>query len=131
MNFSKITHSIKVSVRPVYLEEQSSPDEHYYVWAYYVRIENLSDDPVQLINRYWRITDAKGRTQEIKGPGVVGEQPVLNPGSIYEYASGTPLNTPSGFMVGDYEMENEKGESFQVAIPAFSLDAPFERICLH
>jgi ApaG protein len=131
MNFSEITRSIKVSVRPVYLEDQSAPDEHYYVWAYYVRIENLSEIPVQLINRSWRITDAKGRTQEIKGAGVVGEQPILNPGSIYEYASGTPLNTPSGFMVGNYEMENERGEIFQVAIPAFSLDAPFEKMRMH
>lgn len=131
MNFSEVTHSIKVSVRPVYLEDQSSPDEHYFVWAYYVRIENLGKHSVQLINRNWKITDASGRIQEIKGPGVVGEQPVLNPGSIYEYASGTPLNTSSGFMVGTYEMENDLGEVLNVAIPAFSLDAPFEKVCLH
>ena len=131
MNFTEITKSIKVSVRPVYLEDQSAPDEHYYVWAYYVRIENLSENSVQLKNRAWRITDAKGRTQEVNGAGVVGEQPILNPGSIYEYASGTPLNTSSGFMTGIYEMQNEEGEMFQVKIPAFSLDTPFERINLH
>lgn len=119
-----ITRDIRVMVQPTYLDEQSSPDENYYVWAYRVRIENHGGDQVQLLNRYWRITDSLGRVQEVRGPGVVGEQPVLEPGDSYEYTSGTPLSTPSGIMVGRYEMENRDGESFEIDIPAFSLDSP-------
>ena len=115
--YEQETRQIKVTVKPFYLEDQSSPDENHFVWAYHVRIENDSGETVQLRNRYWRITDAMGRVQEVRGPGVVGEQPVLNPGDDFEYTSGTPLQTPSGIMVGTYQMEAASGEVFDVEIP--------------
>jgi ApaG protein len=124
--YSQSTRSIRVTVEPIYLDDQSSPEEQRYVWAYHVRIENHGPETVQLRTRYWRITDALGRIQEVRGAGVVGEQPVLKPGEAFEYTSGTPLPTPSGFMVGTYQMENEAGERFDVAVPAFSLDCPHQ-----
>ena len=129
--YSLTTHDIRVSVQPVYLEEQSSPADHQFVWAYQVRIENLGERSVRLRNRYWSITDARGRTQEVGGPGVVGEQPLIRPGDSFEYTSGCPLSTPSGMMVGSYEMEAESGERLDVAIPAFSLDSPHQRVSLN
>jgi ApaG protein len=131
MSYSKTTRSIVVTVEPTYLEDQSSPAEDRYVWAYHVRIENQGGETVQLRRRHWRITDGMGRTQEVRGPGVVGEQPVLGPGQAFEYTSGTPLNTPSGIMVGSYEMETGQGESFEIAIPAFSLDSPHQSVRLN
>lgn len=125
--YEKTTRAITVTVQPFYLDEQSSPDEEHYVWAYKVSIENGGDDTVQLLNRHWRITDKFGRLHEVKGPGVIGEQPVLKPGEAFEYTSGTPLPTPSGIMVGSYEMETTAGERFNVEIPAFSLDSPYDR----
>lgn len=122
--YSKTTSDINVSVRPIYLEGQSDPEDHHYVWAYHVRIENLSRETVQLLTRRWRITDALGQVQEVAGDGVVGEQPVLRPGQVYEYTSGTPLPTPSGIMVGQYGMCAEDGRRFAIDIPAFSLDLP-------
>lgn len=129
--YSATTRAIKVTVKPVYLEDQSSPAERHFVWAYHVRIENHGADTVQLRNRYWRITDSLGRVQEVRGAGVVGEQPVLKPGEAFEYTSGTPLTTPSGIMVGTYQMESEKGELFDVKIPAFSLDSPHQAVRLN
>src|SRR5690606_27859627 len=120
--YSEPTLSITVAVKPVYLDDQSSPENGHYVWAYHVRIENKGQETVQLRTRYWRITDSRGRVQEVRGPGVVGEQPVLGPGDSFEYTSGTPLATPSGFMVGTYQMVTKAGERFDVQIPAFSLD---------
>lgn len=124
--YEAITDGIKVTVRPLFLEEQSEPAENHYVWAYHVTIENMGDRRVRLRTRHWRITDAKGMVQEVRGPGVVGEQPVLEPGESYEYTSGTPLTTPSGVMMGSYQMEGPEGAMFDVAIPAFSLDSPHE-----
>ena len=129
--YAATTRAIKVTVKPFYLEDQSSPSDDHYVWAYHVRIENHGSETVQLRRRHWRITDALGRMQEVRGAGVVGEQPVLQPGEAYEYTSGTPLPTPSGIMVGSYEMETKAGESFDVAIPAFSLDSPHQAIRLN
>jgi ApaG protein len=129
--YSETTRSIKVTVKPFYLEDQSSPTDNHYVWAYHVRIENHGGETVQLRRRHWRITDGLGRVQEVRGPGVVGEQPVLAPGESYEYTSGTPLSTPSGIMVGSYEMETPDGNNFAVAIPAFSLDSPHQAIRLN
>lgn len=126
--YETTTNDIRVSVQPFYLEEQSVPVENRFVWAYSVRIENLGDAAVQLRNRHWKITDANGIMQEVRGPGVVGEQPVLNPGQVFEYTSGAPLSTPSGIMVGHYEMANAEGAMFDVAIPAFSLDSPHQPI---
>ncbi len=123
--YDETTRSIRVTVEPIYLDDQSSPSDNHYVWAYQVRIENQGNDTVQLIHRYWRIIDAQGRVQEVRGAGVVGEQPTLKPGETFEYASGTPLPTPSGIMVGSYEMETTQGARFDVAVPAFSLDSPY------
>lgn len=131
MQYEKITRGIAVQVQPFYLEDQSTPEESHYVWAYRVRIQNKGDETVQLRTRYWRITDARGRIQEVRGPGVVGEQPVLKPGEMFEYTSGCPLPTSSGFMVGSYQMENAGGETFDIAIPAFSLDSPDQVIRLN
>ncbi len=128
--YHETTRSIRVTVEPFYLEDQSSPSDGHYVWAYQVRIENHGDDTVQLLNRYWRITDSLGRIQEVRGAGVVGEQPTLKPGESFEYTSGTPLHTPSGIMVGTYEMESAGGGRFDVAVPAFSLDSPHEDVRL-
>ena len=124
--YSAITRAIRVSVEPVFLDEQSSPSDDHYVWAYQVKIENDGEETVQLVNRHWRITDAQGRMQEVQGEGVVGEQPTLKPGQTFEYTSGTPLGTPSGIMMGSYEMETTAGERFDIDIPAFSLDSPYQ-----
>ena len=122
--YQKETRAIQITVKPFYLEEQSEPDDRHFVFAYHIRIQNNGRDVVQLLNRYWQITDGLGRIQEVRGPGVVGEQPVLHPGEAFEYTSGCPLNTATGIMVGTYEMETLDGERFDVDIPAFSLDAP-------
>lgn len=122
--YSETTRSIKVTVRPFYLEQHSSPAEGHDVWAYHVVIANEGGETVQLRNRHWQITDENGRLQEVRGPGVVGEEPVLKPGQSFEYTSSCPLTTPSGFMVGDYEMETPAGERFLIRVPAFSLDTP-------
>ncbi|MCB1463348.1 MAG: Co2+/Mg2+ efflux protein ApaG [Nitratireductor sp.] len=118
------TRQISVSVLPVYIDERSSPEEDRYFWAYQVTIENHGDTTVQLLSRYWHIVDANGEVEEVRGPGVVGEQPLLRPGDSFEYTSGCPLTTPSGFMRGSYTMTDENGNRFDVAIPAFSLDLP-------
>ncbi|GAA2841463.1 MULTISPECIES: Co2+/Mg2+ efflux protein ApaG [Aminobacter] len=125
--YRAITRNIAVEVEPFYLVDQSEPSENRYVWGYRVTIENNSDEFVQLLSRYWHITDASGKVEEVRGPGVVGDQPELNPGDSYQYASGCPLSTPSGIMVGRYTMRNEAGEMFDIAIPAFSLDLPDAR----
>ena len=122
--YSSTTHNVTVSVEPAYLDGESAPDKNLFVWAYTVRIENKGTETLQLRTRHWKITDAMGRTQEVKGPGVVGEQPVLKPGESFEYTSGTPLTTPSGIMTGTYAMETTDGTLVDVDIPAFSLDAP-------
>src|SRR5438270_13379098 len=122
--YTKVTQGIKVTAAPVYLPDQSEPGSKY-VWAYTITLENHSLETVKLLNRYWHITDGFGRSQEVRGPGVVGEQPVLKPGEAFRYTSGVPLSTPSGIMVGEYEMALENGDKFQVAVPAFSLESPF------
>ncbi|MDX1975094.1 MAG: Co2+/Mg2+ efflux protein ApaG [Rickettsiales bacterium] len=122
--YSKTTHFIKITVIPAFLPEQSDPLEHHYVWAYTIRMENIGGETSQLKNRYWHITDANGAVQEVHGPGVVGEFPTLQPGEHYQYTSGAALKTPSGLMVGHYEMVTESGQPFLVDIPAFSLDSP-------
>lgn len=118
------TRAIQVTVEPSFLEEESAPAEGRFFWAYTVEIVNLGTEIVQLRSRYWRITDASGKTEEVRGLGVVGKQPKLNPGASFQYTSGCPLPTPSGIMEGTYQMQAEDGEFFVVAIPAFSLDLP-------
>jgi len=122
--YKALTRNIRVSVTPQFLEDESRPEISRYFWAYTVLIENEGTQTVQLKSRYWHITDARGRIQEVRGAGVVGEQPVLEPGEAYSYTSGCPLQEPSGIMVGKYCMVFESGESFEVDIPAFSLDSP-------
>ena len=124
--YSAVTREIRVEVEPMYLDEQSEPDNGQFVWAYRVQIGNEGIEAVQLLTRYWHITDGMGRIQEVRGAGVVGEQPILKPGDTYEYTSGTPLPTPSGIMKGTYQMKTPDGEKFDIEIPAFSLHCPYE-----
>ena len=131
-DYTATTRAIRVNVRAFYLADQSNPDEAKYVWAYRIRIDNLGTETVQLLKRTWLITDARGRVQRVHGDGVVGQKPVLEPGENFEYTSGTPLDTPSGFMSGAYHMVvRESGENFDITIPAFSLDSPHQQGGVH
>ncbi len=125
------TRDIQVTVEPSFVDEESSPEVSRYFWAYTIEISNLGAEQVRLRSRHWQITDGNGRTEEVRGPGVVGKQPVLKPGETFAYTSGCPLTTPSGIMVGSYEVQNESGEMFSIAIPAFSLDLPDARRTVH
>jgi ApaG protein len=129
--YKAVTQDIQVTVMPSYLADQSDPDENSYVWSYTIEIANLGEVSAQLVSRHWIITDGEGRREEVKGPGVVGEQPILRPGDAFRYTSGCPLTTPSGIMAGTYRMVDENGRSFDVDIPAFSLDSPFSRKVLN
>ncbi len=130
--FHATTAGIGVDVSVYYLEEQSQPEQGRFVWAYRVRISNTTEETVQLVSRTWRITDAHGQVMLVEGEGVVGKQPVLSPGESFEYTSGTPLPTPSGFMTGSYHMLNpETGEKFEIAVPVFSLDSPHQNNQIH
>ena len=129
--YETVTRDIRVAVEPKFLDDQSEPAQGRYVWAYRVTIRNDSSTTVQLRSRYWRITDAAGRIQEVRGEGVVGKQPTLRPGHSFEYTSGTPLPTPSGFMGGTYQMQTGEGEQFDVEIPTFSLDSPHQPVSVH
>ncbi len=126
--YQSVTRSIEVTVTPQYLTDRSSPTTGEYFWAYTIEITNRGPETVQLRTRHWRITDANGRRQEVRGAGVVGKQPVLKPGESFEYTSGVPLPTPSGFMTGSYGMVvPDSGEAFDIAIPTFSLDGPEQK----
>jgi len=123
--YRAVTRKIEVTVTPRFVSERSSPNNGYYFWTYTIAITNRGQETVQLKTRHWRITDATGRLQEVNGPGVVGEEPVLKPGESFEYTSGVPLTTPSGFMRGSYGLVTEAGERFDIEIPAFSLDSSY------
>ncbi|HWG05498.1 MAG TPA: Co2+/Mg2+ efflux protein ApaG [Beijerinckiaceae bacterium] len=123
--YSAVTRDIQVTVLPEFRTERSDPDDGQFFWTYTIEIANHGRDTVQLVSRHWRVTDANGHVEEVRGPGVVGEQPILNPGETFRYTSGCPLTTPSGIMEGTYRMIDEKGGSFDITIPAFSLDSPF------
>lgn len=125
--YAATTRGLTVRVTPQFLEDQSAPDENHYLWAYTIEISNAGEETVQLKSRHWRITDGNGQVEEVRGPGVVGQTPVLAPGEAFSYTSGCPLRTPSGIMVGTYQMVTAGGEHFEIAIPAFSLDSPFAR----
>jgi ApaG protein len=129
--YKKTTQQITVSVQPMYLDDQSEPEAAHYVWAYHVRIENHGDKAIRVCHRHWRITDAWGREQNVRGVGVVGEQPMIPPGGCFEYASGAPLQTPSGIMVGSYGIIDAEGQMYEIDIPAFSLDSPFQPVQVH
>ena len=129
--YERVTRNIRVAVEPSFLDDQSEPSESRYLWAYRITIENKGGETVQLLSRHWRITDSRGRVREVRGPGVVGEQPVLQPGSAFEYTSGAPLETPSGFMTGTYQMRVVSGENFEIDIPLFALESPYEERRMH
>jgi len=129
--YQAVTRGISVTVTPRYMPEESSPEQSRYFFAYTVEIINASLERVQLRARHWRITDEQGQVQEVRGAGVVGEEPVLGPGESFSYTSGCPLPTPSGTMQGTYLMETTAGETFDVEIPAFSLDIPRTKRVLH
>ena len=129
--YRETTRAIQVTVEPSFVADESAPDDGHYFWAYRIEISNLGEEVVRLRSRHWLITDANGRTEEVRGAGVVGKQPLLKPGETFAYTSGCPLSTPSGIMVGTYQMQTEKGELFSVAIPAFSLDMPEAERVVH
>lgn len=129
--YEATTHGIRVTVKPQFLEQESDPSAGRYFWSYAVEITNESARTVQLRTRYWQITDAAGRVEEVHGPGVVGETPVLGPGESFNYTSGCPLTEPSGMMVGHYGMVSNDGDEFEVEVPAFSLDVPNVRPVLN
>jgi ApaG protein len=129
--YSSVTEDIKVSVRSEFSPEQSEPSENRYFWTYTIEIANLGARSVQLTHRHWKITNGQGQTEEVRGAGVVGEQPKLKPGQSFTYSSGCPLSTPSGIMVGSYRMVDDEGRAFEVAIPPFSLDCPYARRVLN
>ncbi len=120
---------ITITVTPKYLKEQSDPEANQYVFAYTVRMENTGNIPARLLSRHWVITDADGDTREVRGPGVVGEHPYLQPGELYEYTSGAILPTPVGSMMGSYKMQDDEGALFDATIPAFTLQS--EEVMLH
>ena len=131
-DYTATTRNIRVGVSTFYLEDQSRPDENKYVWAYRIRITNTGPTTVQLLRRIWHITDAHGRRQRVHGDGVIGQQPTLEPGETFEYTSGTPLDTPSGIMSGQFHMiDTAAGEAFDVTIPTFSLDSPHQPTVLN
>jgi ApaG protein len=129
--YEAVTKGIRVRVTPQYLEDESSPNDGRYVWAYTVHILNEGTETVQLRTRHWRITDATGRTEEVRGRGVVGKTPVMAPGASFRYTSSCPLTTPSGIMMGTYHMTTGTGQSIDVAVPAFSLDSPHSKPSLN
>lgn len=131
LTFEKTTESITVRVCPEFMEDHSQPENSHFFWAYHVTIENKSNKTVQLLTRHWRISDAKGLIQDVKGDGIVGNQPVLKPGERFQYSSGAPLKTPSGMMFGSYGVIESEGTSFNVEIPAFSLDSPYRNTSVH
>ncbi len=118
------SYEIRIDVATNYIVDQSEPDVGRYVFAYTITIENLGDLPARLLSRHWVITDANGRVQEVKGDGVVGEQPHLNPGETFRYSSGAVLETPVGAMQGSYRMKADNGKHFEAPIPPFTLAVP-------
>lgn len=122
--YEKKTRDIVVRVSPNYLAEKSAPHESRFIWTYTVEIENQGQAAYQLMERFWKIADCHGNVQEVHGKGVVGETPLLQPGKIFRYTSGTPLSAPSGMMYGTYSLQTSDGERFNISIPAFNLDSP-------
>ncbi|MCB1490376.1 MAG: Co2+/Mg2+ efflux protein ApaG [Rhodobiaceae bacterium] len=129
--YKALTHGVQVTVNTLFMEEESDPDQSYFFWAYTIEILNLGTDTVQLMGRHWEIVADDGQAQVVDGEGVVGEQPVLEPGEAFEYTSGAPLPTASGMMRGHYLMETRNGEGIQVEVPAFSLDSPYSKRTLN
>ncbi len=128
--YAQETDGVVVRVEPHFLDEESEPDNNRYFWTYSVEIKNTGSLPVQLVGREWRITDAKNRTEIVRGRGVVGEEPVIEPGKSFRYTSAAPLQTASGFMAGAYTMVRE-GSPFEALIPTFALDSPYGAATRH
>ena len=122
--YAEETRGVTVRVSVSYLPEQSEPGKARWFWAYHIRIENAGTQSVQLLNRHWIISDGRGAKHRVAGEGVVGEQPLIAPGASYDYVSGCPLTTPTGWMQGMYELVGEDGDMFEVAVPKFALTAP-------
>ena len=118
------TNKIHIEVQPAYIKEQSDPGNNHYVFSYTVTIRNEGEQPAKLLTRHWIITDGDGQVQEVKGDGVIGEQPLLQPGEGFQYTSGTFMSTPVGTMQGSYEMLADDGEKFAAEIPSFTLSVP-------
>jgi ApaG protein len=129
--YERSTRNIRVAVQPAFLDDQSDPEEQRFLWSYTVTIENKGSEAVQLLSRYWHITDGRGQVKEVSGEGVVGAQPVIAPGQKFQYTSGCPLPTASGYMSGRYKMRSSNGEAFEAEIPAFLLESPHERRQIH
>jgi ApaG protein len=129
--YSAVTRNIRVTVEPRFMPDRSDPSQGRFFWIYTIEIANGGDATVQLTHRHWMITDGNGKLEEVRGPGVVGEQPSLEPGQSFRYTSGCPLSTPSGIMTGEYRMVAEDGAVFDIAIPAFSLDSPYAKRVLN
>lgn len=123
--FEAVTDGVRVTTQAYFLAGQSEPENDKYVWAYRIRIANERSTSVQLLARHWIIIDGSGTREDIKGDGVIGEQPVIGPGNSHDYVSGTPLGTPTGFMQGFYQMADADGQAFSIEIPVFSLDSPY------
>ncbi|MFT6333005.1 MAG: ApaG protein [Lentimonas sp.] len=124
MHYTSTTRNIEVVVTPKYVESQINKNGNFYIWSYHIHIFNKSGETLQLVNRYWKIIDETGGTQEVSGAGVIGEQPILTPNSEFKYSSGVNLRHPSGIMSGHYEMQDENNQIINVKVPAFSLDIP-------
>jgi ApaG protein len=129
--YQAVTEQIVVTVRPEFIEQQSQPENNKFIWAYTIIVENRGRETITLLTRHWIITDGLGRRQDVRGDGVVGEQPTLQPGQRFEYTSGCPLSTPSGMMMGSYGMITENGRTIDVKIPPFSLDSPYDKHSLN
>jgi len=130
MSDSKL-QDIQVTVNTTYIASSSEPEAARYVFAYSITIKNTGNIEAQLLSRHWIITDSTGRTEHVQGEGVIGEQPVIDPGKSFRYTSAAPLRTSSGFMGGSYEMRTESGETFAAEIPNFSLDRPYDHSSRH
>ena len=129
--YSKTTNGVTVTVTPYFLDDQSSPQESHFVWAYQVNIKNSGNSSIKLNRRNWLIIDANGKVINVQGEGVVGEFPIIEPGESYEYTSGTPLKTNNGIMQGFYLVSQDNGEKLKIDIPAFSLDSPYNKKNVH
>jgi ApaG protein len=129
--YRAVTRKIEVTVEPAFMPERSIPEKGQFFWSYTIAIINSGAETVQLRSRHWIITDGNGKQEQVRGPGVVGETPTLAPGERFEYTSGVPLPTSSGFMTGRYQMVTESGEQFEIDVPTFSLDSPSEKRVLN
>jgi ApaG protein len=121
---SQDVYQIQVNVTTEFIQQQSDPQSNRYAFAYHIQISNQGSLPAQLLNRHWKITDGNGKVTEVRGEGVVGEQPLLSPGETFQYTSGTILETPVGSMQGSYQMLADNGQTFDADIPAFRLSVP-------